>query len=642
MPLNNAMQDLRRMRRSTTLRDGSNPDDVAATLEKILFEAINLQNSGSRSHQSKSLAELKQIRKDLVAGQVNAGSKGNQFVGLYGHVIDQIEGMAQDNAKTNAVFAKGVGALQNSIPSPDSLIAALMTANPLMGYGVKILRDVSRSRKEAVAARRSEDQKRLSVLQSEAEYIKGQLKNQESEEVLIDEQTDVAEKQKREYTKGGVYKEILTRIHEEIKTLQEYMMGAESKIERVEETLNEQIDSAIENSEDLIHAIHEENELKERNEKLARIKDNDDGGLPLVDHIESTAKKEEKKGGLLDMLLGAPLRAIGALLMGVLGSVAGVFAGFAAGGIIATLLKPVTAFFGAVKVLASKILLPLTIVNGIIDFFDGFFNADKIIGKDDANISFGERVLAAYSNMVAQFWTSIAKIVNWVASWFGIDELINTDDWSQKLYSLIISIPDKVMAVAKSALDFIVDTSVAIFESMREGFNEMYDSAVDSIKSGIESTIDKAKSIMDSITGVFARVYTAIQAKIADWGSTLSKIPGIGHLFEVDKEGIKLSPNDIGKAEKDLKELSSSTNLLRIGDGTATMVPLETASSASTGTIRKAEQSAAKREASVNNTVVNAPTSNTSVNNNSFGDKGSTSNNNAGFRNMSSRNYGSR
>lgn len=615
MNLQRTILNMRNASRSNNIRNEQDPAKVAAQLESILFETINMQNTGSREFQIRALKELKQLRSDMTTGQINAGSKGHQYVGLYSHVIDQIESLTADSEKTNSVFTKGLGSIKDSMPSTDSLIAALMTANPIVGYGAKIMRDISRTRKEAKSKNADEAKKRLTMLKEQEKYLKSQLEAQESED-------GTTEEAKTDELENGLYLSLLEEIRDEIKLLESYWRGDGDRLSESTDVIDTQLENLDDHLVDQIDSAEDAEAARIRNERLSRFEDTDAGDIPIIDEVDTSAQRENK-GGLLEGILGAPLRLLKGLALGFTGMIAGIAGifgiGAAAGGagFLAKLLSPIKSLVGFVfsigrfaLSIGSKLLLPAAILVSLFDFFDAFFNADEILGKNDSDITLGDRVLVGIANVIARF----GELLDSVLEMFDID-LFDSTDLTKTIYDFFVSIPERIGA--------------------------LIDSIMNTITTAIDDSIARVKSIVDSIMETFNGVYDAIDKKITEWGDSLKSLPGIGSFFSDEEAVVKLDAAATEKAKGDLSTLTTTNNLMRVGEGTATMVPMVSNSQSTADTIQSAERAAQAQPPMMNNTSVNAPTN---VNNNSktIQSGNTTSNPNNIHRKMNEMNYGSR
>lgn len=642
MSFKDILLEVRSMRRSAQIRNETDPNKVAAILEDLVKESVHLQSGGDKNFQKKSMAELKQIRRDLVAGQINAGDATGKMTVVYSSVIDSLSKIEADSTKSFQAYEKAASSLKSSIPSTDTLVSALMTANPLLGYGVKMVRDLARNGEETRKRAKVEAAKKLAVLRGQEKYLQEQFEIAQAEAEVVEQKAENAETEKKAsgrkersdkgVARNGPYKEVLTAIQSDIKEL--LNIWKDDPITTVDEAINELTQQTVENTKDQIAAAEELEDRRERAEAIDENKsiDTSENPIQIVDPVNANAVHEKKDDG---GILGGIMKGIGSLL---LSGFAGLFAAggiFAAGGLLATMIKPFTGlikFFtgiGSVALkLASKLALPVAVLSAIYDFFDAFFNASEFLNKPDSQIDIADRISLGIANII----TGIVGMFDSLLELFGID-LIDTEGLTKKIYDFFWGFPDMVMKMLDDATAFITDIYGQVVESLK--------GQVDDVKSGLvdayTDVVDRIMSVFNSITTTFKSVVETIEKKFSEWKQTISNIPGIGQLFSSDPtEPIQLDPLAVEQASQDLKDMTSSTNLLRLNEGVATMVPLETGSgAASTGVQRAEQQTQIPMKAPV---MVNAPTSTVNNINQGGGAKSSnTSNQNHKFRRVADR-----
>lgn len=614
MSFQNILLNVRSMRRSINIRNESDPDKVADILEQLVKESIHLQNAGDKGFQKKSMQELKQIRRDLLSGQINAGAKTSQMSAVYSSVIDALDNMEKKAASQFDAYDKTASSLRKSMPSTDSLISALMTANPIMGYGAKMVRDLARSSDERRKQQKAEAMKRLAILKEQEAFLVEQFKQQEEQEKVIDDQKKQAEKEKNpNKARRGIYDAVLTEIRDEIRKLESYWAPSDAsrvdaandpkfeqnaevvdQLEGVTEAITELTRQSVENTEDLIRAEEELEDRRDRDDKLERMKDSSTNGdpVPLLDQVKSKGKTDpDKEGGLFSGIMGGALRALSGVVLGVVGGFSGILAAFAAGGILSTMLKPFSAvvkFIGGIGRLAlnlgTKVLLPVAVIKSIYDFFDAFFNADQFLNKEDSKISIKERISLGFANVIAQ----LTEMIDYVLNLFGLD-VIDTDGLTVKIHEFFMGFPKMVTDM----IEWLKTTTVDIYNSAIDAVTEKYKDIKTSVVDSFTKIVDDAFAIFNSLKDTFTTVITSIENKLSEWKRSLSNVPGIGKLFKTDDENkIQIDEAAMAKASADLKEMTSSTNLLRLNEGVATMVPLESQSTAASQGIQRTEQRA--------------------------------------------------
>lgn len=632
MSFQSILLNVRAMRRSVNIRNESDPDKVADILEQVVKESIHLQNAGDKGFQKKSIEELRQIRRDLVSGQINAGSKTDQMVGVYSSVIDAIDNMEKKTEGQYAAYENTASAIKKSIPSTDSLISALMTANPLVGYGVKMMRDLSRSNAERKKEQQAEAKRRIALLKEQEALLTAQFEQLKRESELTpvndpviddkpepaspeqpDDQKPKAKPEKRN-GRSGIYHAVLEEIRDEIRKLESYWAPSDTsrvdaandpkfdqnaelsdKLDDVTEAITELTRQSVENTDDLIRAEEELEDRRDRDDKLERMRDSSTNNdpVPLLDQVKSKGKTDpDKEGGLLSGILGGAMRSLAGVVLGVVGGFSGILAAFAAGGILSTMLKPFTAvvkFIGGVGRLAlslgTKLLLPVAVIKSIYDFFDAFFNADQFLKKNDNQISIKERISLGFANVFAK----LTEMIDYVLNLFGLD-VIDTDGLTVKIHEFFMGFPKMVTDM----IEWLKTTTVDIYNSAIASVTEKYKDIKSSVVESFTKIVDDAFAIFNSLKDTFTMVITSIENKLSEWKRSLSNVPGIGKLFKSDDDNkIQVDQAAMAKASADLKEMTSSTNLLRLNEGVATMIPLDSQSTAASQGFQRAEQKVA-------------------------------------------------
>lgn len=646
MSFKDILLDLRSMRRSNALRKEDDPNKVASILEDIIKESIHLQTGGDKNFQRKSMAELKQIRRDLVAGQINAGDQTGKMTVVYSSVIDALSKAENEGAKGIQVYEKTAETLRKSIPSTDTLVSALMTANPLMGYGVKMVRDMTRSAAESRQRAKLEAAKKIALLRDQKAFLDEQFKAAEEAAKATEDaakatedgqkKKDKSDKKRKGTNQYTLQKEILESIDREIKMLVD--IWSDEPVSRIEDAIKELSMQQAEEAEKTRIANEEAAEKERRNSKLDDMGDTSttSAPTPVPDQLDTHGVQDpehKEGGGLMSSIMGS----IGKMFLTGIGGLFAAGGVLAAGGILATMLKPITGiikfFLGIGKVatkLAGRLLLPVTVIMSLYDFFDGFFNASEYLKKKDSDISMTERIATGIANVIA----SIAGIFDDVLNMFGID-IIDTDGLTKKISDFFMHFPEMVMKMIDDAKTYVTD--------MYTDASNTLSTKVDDIKKNIveayTGVVDKIMGIFDSITTTFKTVIETIEKKFSEWKQTISNIPGIGPLFSTEPtEPLKLDPVAIDKASQDLKDMTSSTNLLRVNEGVATMVPLSpqeqpTGSQAASMNVQRAErQTQAQTQAPM---MINAPqTTVNNVNQGGGAKSTNTSNTNHKFRRL--------
>jgi hypothetical protein len=454
MAFRDTILDVRNMRRSIQLRGIEDPKEVTALLEKVLREAVIAQASGSRTFGRKAFNELTQIRQDLVAGQINAGASKDSMVGIYSHLIDQMSSMQQDNKRSSTLADNAFERLSSSIPSADTFISALMTANPLVGYGVKIARDIMRSTKANAASQKAEKAKRLAILKEQEKFIEEQLKAKEDEvKAGGDEDPFLNE----------TYGKLLEDIRNEIAELRKQLTGdglnpdgappildpGEKKVinslDDIDRALKAQFRQDKILTADEIDAMHDQAILEDRQRKLDRLR-GEDPVPPDLGPGPDVGPDSPHGGGFLKMLEGfmAPIMML--------------------------LRTSLVAFAGAaIGLFTTMVAIPALIATAIYKFLDGFFNAEEIIGKASSDITMLDRVKAG----VANIWGTILKIVDWVTNLFGFD-LFDSTNMEKKIYGALDDGQRKITETFNNIVDYGKEKLKSIEETIKKIYDDVF------------------------------------------------------------------------------------------------------------------------------------------------------------------------
>lgn len=606
--MKNLISSTRMIKRSQDLQNEKNPEVVITKLQTLLKEAIVMQASGSKFFADRALKEIKFIRNELARGQINGGAKTAHMTMMYGQIIDQMEDITKQAAKTQGNMDKAIGTIKAAFPSVDTLVGALMTANPVMGYGVKVFRDIMRSRKEAKAKDLAEKKKRLATLKEQEALIEKQVDLTEAQEKVAEEQKTEIKEKKRESKKGGLYRPILEEIKKEISDLkasihksetveptyngasaaEQLSLFAQLETEKVVEDLAE---VEKENADKIVDAIHEivENDQQERKEekrksKLTRVS----GTNKMYTAPEAVAHQgtKEKDGGPFASILGF-MRVL--TMLGAIGGTAG---------LLSTLIAPIGALFSFLGSLGGMLVrmmpalaLPAVIITAIYEFLDGFFNAAEILGKPENQVSIGDRILVGVSNVFG----AVARLFDYLLELIGID-IFDTTDITKKIYEFFMSIPENV--------------------------TRMVDAIAEQIERSFDEAVGTVTKVYDKIVVKFVELYDAITGKLDKWINDFKNTDMLSWMTSMwgDEDTGTVSPATPFKAP-----------------GSATFNPFVDSPSARTNAVRSMDSIATqviqeKAKQQTGAVGINAPTANvTSVNNTIMRDR-PTNNSNPRYR----------
>lgn len=545
------LQDVRKLKRNIKLRGENDPEVVAQILETIMREAITLRSYNSGRIGRGAVNELRNIRRDLVAGNIGAGGRTSEFVGKYSAVLDQIEKIELETKSEDGTGKAVISSIAQSLPSADALTAALMTANPVLGYTTKIARDLLRARGQAKSNLKSKQDERIAQLNKEQAEAENQLAEMEQNGSLDGEMQDVI-------TRLDVIKEEiinLARIWGDNRdTNLEQVDQAEetnSLLEKVSDD-NEQSTSSLEK----ISALEQERTRKERSDKgQSRLKQREidyeqgaftAGSSGLVESKEDSKGLDFSQFGLMSGLGGA----IGAMVTKIFAPFKWLFGFLLKGGLV---LGKFAAIGGLI----------ISAVNGIAGMFDGLFNAAEVLGKsEDEPITLFDRFRAAQAGFIA----GLLSPINWLLDQFGL----GFAEDEQEIRDTVVKIQEDVIGFVDRLVNSITnfftienfETNILpSIESLAGSVGTMLISTIDSLSEsifGISVTdmIQKVKDVftetIDKITGIFKKIFD----DIIEWGEKKyeSITGGISKGIESAKDTVSGAVESTSKALSETKD----------------------------------------------------------------------------------------
>ena len=427
--LKRTLMDIRKMRRAVRMRAETDPEVVSQTLETILKEAIALSTSEDGTMSRAAIKEIRQVRKGLLAQQIDAGQNTSRYIGSFSAVLDTINSTADEVAKeAESERANYRSSLSDSLPSSDTVISAIMTANPLMGYSLKMGRDLMSSAKKSSEQRRNRDKE-------EAQLRRRRL---EEQQLVLEEQL-VTEDLKRDNLEEttpeqDVYQRILEDIKDEIHQLN-VIWGNDSQT--LEEIHNESTDAST-RLEEIHNEDVKQNTLERQRDDLSGLQgsesDFESGNSSLLGGAAGAAGQvNDESGGLGDLLSGG----------------------------LGRFIQPILGIFGVIKTAGSLFLklgkgsLILAAVKGVYDFIDGIFRADEILGTD--NIDWMDRVKVGISSVLS----GLLEPINWITkTFFGTDMMggKDKDGMTKQYFDFFDNFTDNIIGMAKWIGTSILDS----------------------------------------------------------------------------------------------------------------------------------------------------------------------------------------
>jgi hypothetical protein len=438
--LKRTLMDIRKMRRSVKMRAENDPEIVSQTLETILQEAIALSTSGDGTMSRAAIKELKQVRRSLIAQQIDAGDNTAKYLGSFSAVLDTIDQTAAE-VENNASSERNNyrESLTDSLPSSDTMIAAIMTANPILGYSMKMTRDLIGSSKRSSEKRKSREKEeadlRKSRLEEQRLVLEEQLETEEMKRTELEDASsdDIVIPPTPEY---DTYKAILEEIKSEIHKLN-VIWGDSSD---VTEDIRDESRNTITRLEQIRDEDAKQNDLVRQRDNVAGLRGVEadfEGGSPS-DTIDSLVGGSGSDAGNSSSMLG------------------GLF-----GGGLAAFMAPISSIFGVIKKVGSLFLklgkgsLILAAVVGIYDFVDGIMRAGEILGLD--NVDWKDRVKVGVANILS----GLLAPINWITStFFGFDMMggKSRDEMTKQYFEFFDNFVDNMIGMAKWIGNSILDT----------------------------------------------------------------------------------------------------------------------------------------------------------------------------------------
>ena len=471
--LKQTLMDVRKMRRAVRMRKQTDPEVVSKTLETILHEAIALSTTSDGVMSQAAIKELRQVRRSLVAGQINAGQKTAAHIGAYSAVLDQIDNVSkevQEDAKEERTSYRS-GIMEN-LPSSETVVSAIMTANPLLGYSIKIGRDLLVSSKKNNEAKKKQNeveaQKRKEQLQQQEQLLLDQMKTDELQEENAKEENKQLTQKRR-----GIYKEVLEQIRDELRRLEVGSNGGQSEgnitIEREQNDSSEVFETVSEQSEKIDETNNKLDQLEETNNKLEQINETNKDELQFIRDESAynglASSESEFEGGMptTGMVSGkAAGKSGGGILSKVLGGLMGL-----AGGIMA----PFASMFGFLKVAGGMLLKfgkfggIFMAFKGIYDFIDGIFRADEILG--DSDLDWKDRLKVGISNVLS----GLLEPINWLAKNLFDMDLMNgkdRDGMTKQYFEFFDNFTQNIIGMAQWIWDSISEWVKTKFDGLIE------------------------------------------------------------------------------------------------------------------------------------------------------------------------------
>lgn len=447
------LSNIKRMGRGVNLRDGRLSDEeMSSMMEEIMNHALVAQASGNEKMMKRSMQELRQTRKDIRNKNIDmsSNSKQSKMVGRFSRMIDQLDGEQEEKAQ------KSGSSFTDNLPSAETIISAVMTTNPLMGYSAKILKDLGGSIKKKKSGDRETKKKEAELIEQNMDYVLGR-------KDLLETEGEITDQNAKQITK---YDQILERMEAELIKLRMLWEGDDSSLVRETNESNNKLSRLVEVEERIL----EDQRLQQEQSEFDNIETDRGGGVVVPD----VGGGDNKKKGFLSKILGGLGRGI---MMGV-----------------TAFMSLITAIGGIGMVLLGGLGIA-AIIGAIYSFVDGFFNAGDILDMEDSDLSIRDRIIAGFANV----WGNVIKLFDWVLELFGFD-LFDSEDIEKKIAKSAKKIVDGVVnwvgGVFNSIKDFITNFSIT---DMTETIKEKVKEFLKNMASFVPELMGKA---FDQATGV--------------------------------------------------------------------------------------------------------------------------------------------
>ena len=484
--LGNAISRMRQLQVALEAR-AKKDKDLVEFLKQKLENNLKAQLTDNLTIRRQSVREMQILRDEIWRGNLKLSQKQrDEFYGAYNRAI-------QESVKTNSILAQTASdfaaSIKGNLPSLDNVLSAVSVANPVVGFGLKLTKDMIVSISRRNKAFEEERKKTLHNLEVEArklaveeEAAQQEVENQESIREAVEKEDANADAEKTDrkrksekYDPEDTQKAWLKRIYglmEDVRLNTELMIdnvASESSLIRsetpreLERMRPRDMSSSLSNEafEKLVSAqsvLHDD---------LEKVKD-DTSELVRINQAELQAQQQERMKNIEESRennattstiasiapekkhnnLGEILGMIGMARVGLIGGAIGALSTAAM-----AFIKPIVGLFTGLLKLAKFIPGAGLIVGAVeagISFFTGFTDAANILNKPENQIDFGDKVAAGIGSIVG----ALGGLIDWLGSMLGFDtnlkELLTT-----KVAEFFAKSFDNIETYIKSAFEMV-------------------------------------------------------------------------------------------------------------------------------------------------------------------------------------------
>lgn len=455
-----AMVAGQRQQLANRLKNTSDPNEVVAVIREVVQANLNAQAHGNALVRDKALGDLSMVLKLLRSNQANVGGGDkSKYISVLNRSLEESTKSIKETEETATSMKAVSEAMSDALPSPDSLINALTVANPLVGHGVKLVKQMAVGALKTAMEGKQNRKKQQDILQQEADILAGLTPQQE-------EQTEEVKKHTR--NNSTIIGE-LKLMNEQFAAL--YDVWADEVVDSVNAVTDAVNDQTNENKR-----LEERRRRVELENKRESIQDQPVTVGPDTD-VPSDPALTDGIATFLGAFSGTSMGAIGSLLGGI----------------------------GRFALLATKAVGLGALLAGAYTFFDGFFNAAEILNADETALNFTDRIRAGIGNLAE----GISESINGIASFLGFDELIDTEDMNTRIAEGIENIGKGIGSMIFDAQQFI--------EGLWEDVKQTWDTiiglpgkAADVVTENVSETYTKVTGAMSEFFGVGEQAMTPV------------------------------------------------------------------------------------------------------------------------------------
>lgn len=497
------------------MKNESDPAEVARMIRDFLVETISISEMGSDAAISSAVKDLRDIRESIAENKIQAGNYSKNLVNMINDKIRMMD-IEQGGKKSKDSLGKRIGSsikntIRDSLPDPSRFIDAVYSANPLVGYLPKFIKDTaSQMRSRNALVSQSIANAKLERESIEKEYTNALLEEKE----LKGSDTNSNEV-------DSLFLPILERIDKNIELMRkEWVTIPEDTSAEIAKSVNELENTLIKQNEE-----NRQSDERQRRLELSRIPVEDEHLAALVsNNAEAEEKKKSSKlhlGGLpnqmglnrimgmMSLMLISPalklVKTVGTGLVGsikfVLFSINTIFRGLSKVlSVSSKAIKGVSTLFGsgfaklvstgfaalgklgtglssilkAVKIPGIEKIMGLGkfFVSGralklfsranpfiawafvLYDFVKGFIDAGELTGKNNEDLNLFDKITAGVGNIVKK----IADLANSVSNLLGYDNIFDSKKIFDSIFNMGASIQNFFIGMYNKTLDMLPDS----------------------------------------------------------------------------------------------------------------------------------------------------------------------------------------